>query len=47
MLASACKYGAGEPPIVFWDHTGGADQVVEVEGDSFSSWLWEQLNDLG
>ena len=37
---------AGEPPIVFWDHTGGADQVVDVEGDSFSSWLWEQLNDL-
>ncbi len=37
---------ANDPPIVFWDHTGGADQAAEIEGESFSSWLWAQLNGL-
>ena len=37
---------AGEPIVVFWDHTAGGDQVAEVEAKSFSSWLWAQLNDL-
>jgi len=37
---------AGEPIVVFWDHTAGVDQVAEVEAKSFSSWLWAQLNDL-
>jgi len=37
---------AKEPPIVFWDHTGGVDQEPEVEAESFSSWLWEQLDEL-
>jgi hypothetical protein len=38
---------ANEPPIVFWDHTGGVDQEPEVEAESFSSWLLAQLDELG
>ena len=35
-----------EPPIVFWDHLGGVDQVPGVEATNFSSWLWTQLDEL-
>jgi len=37
---------ANEPPIVFWDHTGGRDQVPELEAESFVSWLWAQLDEV-
>ncbi len=35
-----------EPPVVFWDHEGGANQVPKVVAESFSSWLWAKLGDL-
>lgn len=37
---------AGEPTIVFWDHTAGTDQDSETMAADFTSWLNEQLNDL-
>lgn len=35
-----------EPPVVFWDHNGDRNQIAEIEGVSFTLWLWEQLNSL-
>ncbi len=34
-----------EPPVVFWDHAAGDDQIPEVVGDTFCSWLAEELDD--
>lgn len=35
-----------EPKIVFWDHTGSSDQVLEIEGESFSAWLLDEIAEL-
>lgn len=35
-----------EPPIVFWDHTAGVDQVPDAEAASFQSWLAQLLDEL-
>jgi len=37
---------ANDPPIVFWDHEAGVDQVPEVVAKSFSAWLWGLLNNI-
>lgn len=31
----------GEPPVVFWGHERGDDQVPEHETDDFSTYVWE------
>ena len=36
----------GEPPVVFWDHTQGTDQVPELEAADFASWLSGELDSL-
>ena len=35
-----------DPPIVLWAHEDGRDQVPDLEGETFVSWLWEMLDDL-
>ena len=35
-----------EPSIVVWNHTGGAEQIPEVEAKDFNQWLGGELNDL-
>ncbi|KAA3607482.1 MAG: SMI1/KNR4 family protein [Planctomycetota bacterium] len=37
---------AGDPPVVFWDHTVGFDKDTVVDSEDFVSWLWSQLSDL-
>lgn len=37
---------SGEPPIVFWDHEAGADQIPEVDDMNFSAWLIAYLEDI-
>jgi hypothetical protein len=34
---------AGEPPIVFWDHTAGQQQVPGQVASDFVSWLAERV----
>ena len=34
-----------EPPIVFWDHEGSEDQVVDVDGSSFADWFKERVDE--
>lgn len=33
----------GEPPVVYWDHTRGEQQVPEPVAPDFSSWLADRL----
>jgi hypothetical protein len=38
---------AGEPPVVFWDHTAGEEQQPEPVASDFVSWMaerWEQTD---
>jgi hypothetical protein len=36
-----------EPPIVYWDHSAGADQRLEVDSaDGFAAWLMKRLDQL-
>jgi hypothetical protein len=35
---------AGEPTVVFWDHTAGEGQVPEPVASDFVSWLAERLD---
>jgi hypothetical protein len=34
---------AGEPMIVFWDHTAGEEQAPELVASDFVSWMEERL----
>ncbi len=34
-----------EPPVVFWNHEAGDDQVPEVCGEGFCDWLHEEMLD--
>ena len=34
---------AGEPTIVFWDHTAGEEQEPEPVASDFVSWMEERL----
>lgn len=35
-----------EPPVVFWDHATGPDQVPEMKAENFASWMLEQFDGL-
>lgn len=35
-----------DPPVVFWDHEAGPEQIPEVVATNFNSWINDELNSL-